>query len=61
MVTGVAVAALVSAGPAEARRTCQDAGTATVCETNGSVLIATQPGTTAPPANRPQLPWYVWD
>lgn len=46
---------------AQARTTCQDTATTTICQTSGSVSIAARPGTTAPPANRPSLPWWVWD
>lgn len=55
------VAAVVAAAPAHARQTCENHGTATVCQTNGSASIAAKPGTTAPPANRPQLPWFIGD
>ena len=57
LMTGIAVAALVVAPAANARPTCQDTATTTVCQTNGSVSIKARPGTTAPPANLPVFPW----
>ena len=56
MVT-LAVAALVTAPAADARPNCQEAGVTTICQTNGSVSIKARPGTLAPPANQPVLPW----
>lgn len=47
----------ISAPTAEARPTCQSTDFQTVCQTNGSVSIKTRPGTVAPPANQPQLPF----
>jgi hypothetical protein len=55
----VAVAAMVSAPVATALPNCQTAGDTTQCRTNGSVSIKTRPGSTAPPANQPQIPWFV--
>lgn len=43
---------------ASARPTCQDTRTMTICETNGSVSIKARPGTVAPPANMPFVPWF---
>jgi hypothetical protein len=54
---GLAVLAGVAAPSAEARPTCQSDGTNTTCQTNGSVSIKVRPGTVAPPANQPQIPW----
>ncbi|WP_076240448.1 hypothetical protein [Mycobacterium sp. E802] len=55
---GFVVAAAVSAPVAHARPTCQSTGAATtVCSTNGSVAVKSRPVTTAPPANRPAIPW----
>ncbi len=57
---GVLAASLVWAPAADARPTCQTSGDVTTCQTNGSVSIAATPGTKAPPANRPQIPWLVY-
>jgi hypothetical protein len=58
---GMVVAAMVSAPTAGAQRdNCRTSGDATTCQTNGSVSIAATPGTKAPPANRPQIPWLVY-
>lgn len=54
---GLAVVAVVGAPLADARPTCRDAGVKTICETSGSVSIKTRPGTVAPPANQPVIPW----
>lgn len=61
LTVGLTVAAMLAAPAADARPTCRDAGTATICQTNGSVSIAATPGTTAPPATRPQIPWWILD
>lgn len=56
--TGLAVAGVVAAIPAaDARPTCQSSDFQTVCQTNGSVSIKARPGTVAPPANQPHIPW----
>lgn len=57
LVAGSTAMALLSAPTAAARPTCRDTGSATVCESNGSVSIKARPGTTAPPANLPVFPW----
>jgi hypothetical protein len=57
LVAGSTAMALLSAPTAAARTTCRDTGTATVCESIGSVSIKARPGTTAPPANLPVFPW----
>lgn len=57
---GVMAASLVWAPVADARPNCRTSGDATTCQTNGSVSIAATPGTKAPPANRPQIPWLVY-
>ncbi len=57
VVAGWAVVAVISAPGAGARPTCQDSDTKKVCQTSGSVSIKARPGTTAPPANQPVLPW----
>lgn len=60
LVAGLAVLAGVSAPAAGARPrgpSCNESGTKTVCQTNGSVSIKARPGTTAPPANLPVFPW----
>jgi len=54
---GLAVLAGVASPSAAARPTCQTVGTNTTCQTNGSVSIKARPGTVAPPANQPQIPW----
>lgn len=61
MSAGLALAAMITApnAGADSRRTCQEAGSTTICQTNGSVAIVTKPGTKAPPANRPQIPWWI--
>jgi hypothetical protein len=59
---GLTVATILWSPAAAARQTCQDGGTSTICQTNGSVSIAATPGTKTPPANRPQYgigtPWH---
>lgn len=60
LTAGLTVAAMISAPTAGARPTCRNTGTSTICESNGSVSIAATPGTKAPPANRPQIPWIAW-
>lgn len=57
MVAGLAAASLISAPIAGARPTCQDTHTKTICTTNGSTSIKARPGTVAPPANLPVIPW----
>lgn len=57
LIAGLAVAALVSAPAANARPTCQDTNSKTVCQTNGSVSIKARPGTLAPPGNQIAIPW----
>lgn len=59
---GVAIAALVGASlitapAASARPTCQSSPETTICQTNGSTSIKVRPGTTAPSANQPFIPW----
>ena len=52
------VAASLAVAPvADARPNCQQAGVKTICQTNGSVSIKARPGTLAPPANQPMIPW----
>lgn len=58
VMAGLAVAGAVAAIPAaDARPTCQSSDFQTVCQTNGSVSIKARPGTVAPPANMPHIPW----
>lgn len=57
LVAGLAVAAFVAAPAADARPTCQDTNTKTICQTNGSVSIKARPGTLAPPGNQIAIPW----
>ena len=59
MMASVAVATLVSAPGADARPVCEDAGNQTICQTNGSISIKSRPGTTAAPANQPQINWHI--
>jgi len=53
----LAVVSGVSAPSASARPSCQSSDFMTVCQTNGSVSIKSRPGTVAPPANMPHIPW----
>ncbi|RAV06077.1 hypothetical protein DQP55_24475 [Mycolicibacterium sp. GF69] len=57
LMVGLVVATGISAPTADARPTCQSTDTKSICQTNGSVSIKTRPGTVAPPANQPQLPF----
>lgn len=57
MLAGLTVAAGVSAPIAIARPTCQSTDFKSICSTNGSVSIKARPGTVAPPANIPHLPF----
>ena len=57
VVAGLAVAAVVSVPAAQARPTCQQTDFKSICQTNGSVSIKARPGTVAPPANQPMIPW----
>lgn len=54
----VAMAELIGPPVAVARPTCQSTNSMTICETNGSVSIKARPGTVAPPANVPFIPWW---
>ena len=51
LLASLAVAGMLSAPVTQARPTCQEAGTNTVCGTRGHVSIKARPGTTAPPGN----------
>ncbi len=57
LVASAAVVAGVSAPVAMARPTCQQTDFKSICATNGSVAIKARPGTVAPPANMPHVPW----
>ncbi|MBP2450450.1 hypothetical protein [Mycolicibacterium lutetiense] len=57
VMAGLAAASVISAPVASARPTCQDTATKTICTTNGSTSIKARPGTVAPPANQPMMPW----
>ncbi len=57
LIAGLAVAAGIAAPAADARPTCQSTDFKTICQTNGSVSIKARPGTVAPPANMPHIPW----
>lgn len=57
VMVSLVVAAGLSAPVASARPTCQSTEFKTICETNGSVSIKARPGTVAPPANQPVIPW----
>ena len=57
LMVSLAAAAGISAPVANARPTCQDTFAKTICSTNGSTSIKARPGTVAPPANLPMMPW----
>ncbi len=57
VLAGLAVAAGVAAPTAAARPTCQSTDFKSICQTNGSVSIKARPGTVAPPANIPHMPF----
>lgn len=57
LMLSLAVVAGTSAPVASARPTCQSTDFKTVCSTNGSTSIKARPGTVAPPANMPMIPW----
>lgn len=57
LMVSLAAAAGISAPVANARPTCQDTFAKTICSTNGSTSIKARPGTVAPPANQPMMPW----
>lgn len=57
LLSGVAVATVMVAPAAQARPTCQQTDFKSICQTNGSVSIKARPGTVAPPANMPMIPW----
>lgn len=56
-VVSLAVVAGVFAPAAEALPSCQDSGSTSTCQTNGSVAIKARPGTVASPANQPGIRW----
>ena len=58
VLAGLTVAAGVSAPIASARPTCQSTDFKSICQTNGSVSIKARPGTVAPPANIPHMPFF---
>jgi len=57
VLAGLTVAAGVSAPVALARPTCQSTDFKSICSTNGSTSIKARPGTVAPPANIPHMPF----
>jgi hypothetical protein len=57
LMVSLAVVAGVSAPAADALPSCQDSGTTSTCQTNGSVSIKARPGTVAAPANQPVIRW----
>lgn len=57
LMAGVGVVAVMAAPAAQARPTCQQTDFKSICQTNGSVSIKARPGTVAPPANMPMIPW----
>ena len=57
-IAGLAVAAGVSAPAADARPTCQSTDFKSICTTNGSWSMKARPGTVAPPANIPHMPFF---
>lgn len=58
IMAGVTAAEVMMPPIASARPTCQSTPTTTICETNGSVSIKARPGTVAPPAAVPFIPWF---
>ena len=54
---GLVVVGGIAAPAADARPSCHSSDFQTVCQTNGSVSIKARPGTVAPPANMPHIPW----
>ena len=58
LLTAAAAAALITAPAASARPTCQSTDFKSICQTNGSVSIKARPGTVAPPANIPHMPFF---
>lgn len=60
VMAGLAVVAFVWAPAAQSRPFCDQRGsTTTVCQTNGSVSIKSEPGTYAAPATLPLIPWLT--
>lgn len=57
LIAGLMVSGFVAAPTANARPTCQDTNTKTICQTSGSVSIKARPGTLAPPGNQIGIPW----
>ena len=57
LLSGVTAASIIVVPIAQARPTCQQTDTKSICQTNGSVSIKARPGTVAPPANQPMIPW----
>jgi len=57
VMAGLAVMVGVFAPAADALPNCQDSGTTSTCQTNGSVSIKARPGTVAPPANQVAIRW----
>ena len=57
LLAGLTVVAGVSAPIASARATCQSTDFKSICSTNGSWSMKARPGTVAPPANMPHIPW----
>ncbi|MCH9666469.1 MAG: hypothetical protein K0U76_10110 [Actinomycetia bacterium] len=60
LMAGLAIAAVVTASPADARPFCDQAGSTTTCRTNGSVSIKAEPGQVmAPAGTRGLIPWQA--
>ena len=57
VMASVVVVGGIAMPSADARPNCQSSDFQTVCQTNGSVSIKARPGTVAPPANMPHIPW----
>ena len=57
LMAGIGVVAVMAAPAAQARPTCQQTDFKSICQTNGSVSIKARPGTVAPTANMPMIPW----
>ena len=58
LLAGLTVAAGVAAPSASARATCQSTDFKSICTTNGSWSMKARPGTVAPPANMPHMPFF---
>ena len=57
VMAGLLVLTSVAIPAADARPTCQNTDSKTVCQTNGSVSIKARPAEIAAPVNHPHVPW----